>query len=149
MQFLTILPVLALLASQISGTPMESRATSSSKCLTDKEVTSILSAWSSLKIGDVSKINKVITKGFKGTNNDVNNGAGRPFVQGREFFKEYVTLINDPTKSDTIGVNQTTIFSFQSCDQIAYRWQWTGVSTGLSENKLVSFHTHIVYWKIS
>jgi len=138
MQLFTILPLLTLLVPRISGTPVEARATSAKECLTDKDVTSILSLWSSLKVGDVSKINKVVSKRFEGTNNDVNNGTSAVFVKGRDAYKEYVTLLNDPTKYDAVGVNQTTIFSFHDCDQIAYRWYWVGSSTDLSENRLVS-----------
>lgn len=143
MQFRAILSLLAFLVPCIVGTPwpvrIENRTTSTKNCLSTKDVTSILSMWSELKIGNLSKINKVVAKGFKGTDNDVNNGTGTPFVEGRDAYKQYLTTLHDPTQNDAIGVNETTIFSFHSCNRIAYRWHRVEYSTGVGVNKLVTF----------
>ena len=50
-----------------------------------------------------------------------------PGIVGIKAFFESVTA---PGNSSTTNVTQTPLFLLHSCDQIAYRWQYKGYSTG-------------------
>jgi hypothetical protein len=101
-------------------------------CLSDTEATNIATQWvhiwSTGVVHSTSDLSSIVT-----SNVEVSDEAFPPAVIGIDAFLGALLGATTTTSNSTVtNIVQAELFNFHSCNQIAVRWQYNGVTTGVA-----------------